>query len=300
MEISIRGHKCVYDWVGEGPDLTLLHSVGLSTREGWRYQIGSLARHFRVLSFDFRGLGQSERGSEPLGVDTFVGDLQALLQALGISQTALMGVSLGGFVAQKFALKHPESVSALVLVSTSSQSNSAKGNAARRERNERIRKDGMAAAADVQVASHFTEEFAGAHPDIMEWYKNHYLANNPDNYIPILEDLCYFDCSGQLGEIRCPTLIVAGDADDTTVAGRGPLDSATRLHSLIPGAEMAVVPGAKHYPQIDNAVFFNARVTGFLEKAAGNERPGNRDPDALRPLVRQLIPAMVDRLGSRE
>ncbi|MDB5794035.1 MAG: Alpha/beta hydrolase fold [Noviherbaspirillum sp.] len=271
MEISIRGHKCVYDLVGEGPTLTLLHSVGLSTRAGWRYQIDALARHFRVLSFDFRGLGQSERGSEPLGVATFVRDLEALLQALGISRTALMGISLGGFVAQSFALDHPDLVSALVLVSTSSQSNSPQGNAKRRERNERIRTHGMAVAADVQVDSHFSKDFAAANPDIMAWYKNHYLSNDPDSYIPILEDLCYFDTSARLGAIRCPTLVVAGDADDTTVAGRGPLDSASRLHQLIPGAEFAVVSGAKHYPQIDSVDTFNARIIAFLKGALVKE-----------------------------
>jgi hypothetical protein len=52
VEITIREHKCVYDRMGEGPHLTLLHSVGLSTREGWRNQLGPLARHFRVLGYD--------------------------------------------------------------------------------------------------------------------------------------------------------------------------------------------------------------------------------------------------------
>lgn len=71
MDIDIRGHRCSYDRVGTGPDLILLHSVGLSTHEGWRYQIDALSRHFRVLSFDFRGLGRSGRGTETLGVATW-------------------------------------------------------------------------------------------------------------------------------------------------------------------------------------------------------------------------------------
>jgi len=266
VEIAIRGHRCVYDQVGSGPDLVLLHSVGLSTREGWREQTEALARHFRVLTFDFRGLGQSERGAGPLGVATFVADLEALLQSLDIKRTALMGVSLGGFVAQAFALRRPEMVLALVLVSTTCRIFA--GNAQRRaERNQSIRASGMAAAADHQIASHFPPEFAAAHPDTMDWYQRHYLANDPESYIAIMDDLGRFDTCGRLKDIRCPTLIVAGDQDATSVAGRKPLDSATALNEGIAGSELFVIQGANHYPQLDHAAAFNARTILFLQKA---------------------------------
>ncbi|MDB5794393.1 MAG: Alpha/beta hydrolase fold [Noviherbaspirillum sp.] len=272
MEITIRGHKCVYDWIGEGPHLTLLHSVGLSTREGWRNQIEPLSRHFKVLSYDFRGLGQSETGTEPVGIETFTRDLEALLQALGVKRTALMGVSLGGMVSQTFAIKHPEVVSALVLTSTACQLVS--GSAERlRARNERIKQNGMAVAADPQLISHFTKEFGEANPDVLAWYKSHYMANDPDNYMAIMEDNCRFDISTQVAAIRAPTLIVAGALDDTSVAGKAPLDSAKQLNRLIPGSELLVVPGAKHYPQIDQAEFVTERVLDFLKNALANEPP---------------------------
>lgn len=263
LDIEIRGHRCVYDVTGEGPWLTLLHSVGLSTREGWRNQIEPFARRFKVLSFDFRGLGESGRGVEPLGVETFARDVEALLGHLSITRTALMGVSLGGFVAQSLALRRPDLVSALVLVSTAAKI--FEGHAGRREaRNRDIRQSGMQAAAAHQLASHFPEDFAAAHPDVMAWYERHYLANDPESYIAIMEDLGRFDSTARLGAIRCPVLIVAGDRDNTSVAGRQPLDSASRLLELIPDAELAVIAGAHHYPQIDHADDFNARVLQFL------------------------------------
>jgi 3-oxoadipate enol-lactonase len=272
VEITIRGHKCVYDWIGEGPHLTLLHSVGLSTREGWRNQVGPLSRHFRVLSYDFRGLGQSDTGTGPVGIEPFTRDLEALLQALGVTRTALMGVSLGGMVAQTFAIKHPDIVSALVLTSTACQL--VPGSTERlRARNERITKQGMAVAADPQLVSHFTREFGAANPDILAWYKSHYLANNPENYMAIMEDNCRFDISGQVSAIRAPTLIVAGELDDTSVAGKAPLDSAKQLNRLIAGSELLAVPGAKHYPQIDQAEFVTERVQRFLQKTLANEPP---------------------------
>lgn len=220
-----------------------------------------------MLSYDFRGLGESERGSEPLGVDTFVRDLEELLRQLGIARTALMGVSLGGFVAQEFALRNPGAMSSLVLVSTASRIHA--GHAARRaERNQKIRMGGMSAAADHQLDSHFPAAFANASPDVMAWYRRHYLANDPMNYIEIMDDLGRFDSSARLATIACPTLVVAGGDDASSVAGREPLDSARTLNRLIAGSELAVIPGAFHYPQIDHADVFNARVLEFLTRTA--------------------------------
>lgn len=268
MRISIRGHTCTYERIGAGPDLVLLHSVGLSTRQGWRHQIPLLAEQFTVLAYDFRGLGQSERGGGALGVDTFVRDLEELLRQLDIVRATLMGVSLGGFVAQEFAIRHPDMVSTLVLVSTTSRIY--EGHAARRmARNEAIRQAGMAAAAAHQLDSHFPADFTRAHPDVLAWYRSHYLANDPASYIAIMDDLGRFDSRARLAAIRCPTLIVAGGDDASSVAGREPLDSARTLNRLIAGSELAVIEGAYHYPQIDHAEAFNACVLDFLAHAAG-------------------------------
>jgi len=265
MKIMLGDFQCAYDRVGEGADLTLLHSVGLSTREGWRYQIPALAKHFRVLSFDFRGLGQSEQGLRPSRVDTFVHDLENLLAELKISQTVVMGISLGGFVAQAFALQRSEAVSALVLVSTTC-GHLAMNAPSRNDRISRVRKLGMAAAADQQLEKQFAPEFAATHPDVIEWYKGHYLANDPLVYADVLEDLGRVSFCDRLHEIRCPTLIVAGDSDKSVVAGQGPLDSPTKLKNLIADSNLAIIPDAKHYPQIDHADVFNAVVLDFLRR----------------------------------
>jgi 3-oxoadipate enol-lactonase len=266
MQAQIRDHRCVYDLAGAGPNLTLLHSVGLSTRDGWRAQSPFFAKSHRVLSYDFRGLGESERGAEPLGVDTYVADLKALLDQLGHAPTALMGVSLGGFVAQKFALTYPEMVSALVLVSTTCRINPA-NEARRQERNQRIRASGMTIAVEHQIASHFPPEFLRLHPEISDWYRGHYVANDPESYIEIMQDLGHFDLYAAIEQIKCPTLIVAGDLDQTSVAGQAPLESARLLNARIEGSKLAVIAGANHYPHIDHAAEFNRVVRDFMSHA---------------------------------
>ena len=261
--IRIDGHDCVYEVKGAGPDLTLLHSVGLSTREGWRYQRDVLAERFRVLAYDFRGLGESSRGAGPVGVDRFVRDLGLLLSSLHISRTALMGVSLGGFVAQKFAARNPSAVSALVLVSTAPKI-FAGYEQRRAERNAKIRAGGMAAAAGHQLESHFPTDFAAANPDVMDWYRAHYLSNDPQTYIEVMEDLGRYDSTGDLGSISCPTLIIGGEADHSSVAGSVPLESVRALNVAIAGSSLVTIPGAFHYPHIDHAAEFNTAVSAFL------------------------------------
>lgn len=259
----IRGAECVYEVAGSGPPIVLIHSIGLSTREGWRNQVPVLARTHTVVTYDIRGLGQSEAGSEPLGVETFASDLTALMDHLGIPEATIMGVSLGGFIAQAAALSAPDRVTALVLVSTACRI--AAGNTgARAERNARIRAHGMAAAAGPQLESHFSDGFRAAHPKVMEWYRSHYCANDPEAYIAIMEDLGRFDFCERLAAIRCPTLVVAGAEDTGAVAGREPLESARVLTDRIPAARLEIIEGAHHYPQIEQADAFNRAVTGFL------------------------------------
>ena len=265
--INIDGHTCAFELKGAGPALVLLHSVGLSTREGWRYQRDFLAERFRVLTYDFRGLGESTRGEGAIGVERFVRDLEMLFAALGIERTALMGVSLGGFVAQKFAARRSGAVTTLVLVSTAQKIFA--GHARRRaERNEKIREGGMAAAAGHQLESHFPSDFAAANPDVMEWYRTHYLNNDPETYIEIMDDLGCYDSTMDLASITSPTLIVAGEADHSSVAGSVPLESARALNAGIAGSRLVTIPGAFHYPQIDHAAEFNEAVMSFLQKHA--------------------------------
>jgi 3-oxoadipate enol-lactonase len=263
----IRGADCVYEVTGTGAPLVLIHSIGLSTRQGWRAQVPVLARSHRVVTYDIRGLGESAAGEERLSIATFAADLAALMDHLGIERAALMGVSLGGFIAQAFTLASPERVSALVLVSTACRI--AAGNTgARADRNARIRAEGMAVAAGPQLESHFAQPFRATHPEVMDWYQGHYCANDPTHYTAIMEDLGTFDCCDGLGAIGCPTLVVAGAEDAGAVAGRVPLESAQTLRARIPGARLEIIEGAHHYPQIEQAEAFNRAVLAFLDGPA--------------------------------
>ena len=87
-------------------------------------------------------------------------------------------------------------------------------------------------------------------------------------YIEIMEDLGRFDTTGALHRISCPTLLVAGEADHSSVAGSAPLESARMLHAGIAGSKLVTIPGAFHYPHIDHAPEFNAAAMQFLQTHA--------------------------------
>jgi 3-oxoadipate enol-lactonase len=266
--VSIRGADCVYEVQGTGPPLVLIHSVGLSTREGWRAQAPVLAQTHRVLRYDIRGLGESDAGDQALGVDTFAQDLGALMDHLEIDRAVIMGVSLGGFIAQAFTCAYPERVSALVLTSTGCRID-AGNSGARAERNAAIRAGGMAVAAGRQLDNHFSDEFRTENPDVMDWYREHYCANDPESYIAIMEDLGRFDCCEAIGAVGCPTLIIAGAEDTGPVAGAVPGENARILEQKIPGARLEFITGAHHYPQIEQPDAFNRVVTAFLATLEG-------------------------------
>ncbi len=266
MDINIGDTHLVGDITGpeNGPALVLLHSIGLSTREGWREQVNALVgAGWRVIRFDFRGLGESPKGTRAPSVACFAADTVALLDALGIDRAVFMGVSLGGFVAQALALDHPGRVRALVLVSTTCRIR-AGNSGARAERNHRILADGMAVAAGPQIDSHFPAAYRVARPDVMDWYRSHYLANDPATYVAVMEDLGRFDSSARLGEIACPALVIAGGEDTSNVAGPVPGAAARELAAAIPGARAEVIDGAHHYPHLDHAEEFNERIGRFL------------------------------------
>ena len=102
---------------GDGPWVTFIHGIG-SAIEGWDGIVAELSDRFRCLRYDLRGHGESPLPPLPYGLDEYVADLAALLDRRDVPATHLVGHSLGGMIAQGYALRHPERVGKIVLVST--------------------------------------------------------------------------------------------------------------------------------------------------------------------------------------
>ena len=117
-KISVNGFRLYYEIEGDGEPVVLIPGFAAG-RETWVRQTPSLSRNFRVITFDPRGVSESDKPDGPQSISLLADDLAHLLRALGISRAHIVGASFGGFVAQEFALRYPWMISKLVLCCTS-------------------------------------------------------------------------------------------------------------------------------------------------------------------------------------
>lgn len=115
--IKVNGIDMYYEIHGSGEPLVLIEGLGYATWM-WYEQIEVLSKHFKVIVFDNRGVGKTEMPDEEYTIELFAADTAELLDALEIKKAHILGVSMGGYVAQEFALRYPEYVDKLILCST--------------------------------------------------------------------------------------------------------------------------------------------------------------------------------------
>jgi len=252
---TIGSARIFYEIEGEGPTVCLLHPVGLDSG-CWGAQVAPLAPRFRVLRVDLRGHGRSDTPSPPYSLSDFGADIHTLLRQLRVAPAHVVGLSLGGMVAQVLALEHPEDVRSLVLADT----NSTLGPEARRamaERGEAARRGGMASILDSTLSRWFTPGFMES--EIVAETRKRLLADNVEGWAAAWRAISELDTEPRLGEIRVPTLVIIGENDLSV-----PVSRARAMADRIPGAAFHVVPGAPHMAPLERPDLFNPPLLAFL------------------------------------
>jgi len=173
----INGIDHYYNLYGSGPPFVLVHSLGMD-QTMWDLQIPLLAQEFQVILYDLRGHGQSESPDFPYSLDLFADDLYQLLFHLGLKSARILGFSLGGRIALKFALKYPQATQALILADTQSE-------APEEDRTqilstaELARKEGMEKAAEVFFSRPLFRGLAAANPERFQREKARFAQTSP-------------------------------------------------------------------------------------------------------------------------
>lgn len=231
-----------YEVAGSGPEwLVLLHEIG-GTLESWRAVISGLAQRYRVLAYDQRGCGQSDRIVGPFSLDTQIDDLHEVLGALGAPMPChVAGVALGAALAVRYAARHPRNVRSLVLACP------APGVSADRiryleERAAAVERDGMAATVENSLSNSYPLEVIRDRA-IYEAYRARFLANDPKSYAAINRAFAQFDVTGELGAMRCPALVLGGQHDRLR-----PPAFARGVADRIPGVHYAVIDSGHVMP----------------------------------------------------
>lgn len=273
-EVEVRGARLHYQVRGEsGPWVVLVHGA-LVHSGSWADQVPVLSANHRVVTFDIRGYGHSAAIDGHFSISAAADDLQALLGHLGIESTAVVGFSMGGFIAQELALRAPELVRSLVLVSTAARVG---GDAAAvfRERASVIERDGLDAEREQHVPRAFSNAFRTAHPDALRRYAEEVVSNDPAVVAATFRALADFDAHERLGEVVAPTLIVAGAQDPAL----GP-DAARELAAAIAGATVEVLPDVGHTLHLETPERFARLVIEFLDAAGPGAPSGARKEQA--------------------
>jgi 3-oxoadipate enol-lactonase len=260
MQVTVNGIDThyVFDDRSGGPALAFVHQLG-GDLSVW----DTLAGHFRhrhsVLRYDVRGHGASAVASEPFGFAQLAADLAALFDANGIGEANVVGVSMGGMIAQQFALDYPSRVITLTLCDTASHTPK-EARATWNERAATVRRDGLAALADATMARWFTADFRHAHPQTVERICDVLLRTPSEGYAMACEALRDFDVEARLAELRVPTLAIAGRHDVGT-----PSAVTQALARAIEGSHFVVLDAA-HLAPVEESHRFTALLETFLKQ----------------------------------
>ena len=225
----------------------------------WDAQAAALARDFRVLRYDLRGHGGSESTAGDYSIGLLVQDLLDLLNHLKIQKTSLVGLGLGGAIAQAFAIEHPGRVDKLVPCCC--RARMVPDFAAMWHKlRETVRQKGLEAIVEPTVQRWFPEEFKAAHPEVLEKIRRMIRGTTQEGYLGVTAAFLGLNVEDQLGSIQAPALYVSGANDHLG----GPPALMENLSSKVRSARHVSVPGAAHIANIQNPEGFNQVLREFL------------------------------------
>jgi len=243
---------------GQGKSLVLCHALA-TRQELWDRQRAALSRKFSIVSFDLRGHGESSPpGNGDYSFESQAADVIALMDHLDISSAALVGISVGGEVAQVTAARHPHRFERLMLSSTACHTGPARASTWESRIQEAERR-GMTGIASATVSRWFSESFASENAEVMEWCRQCVASTNLESYVGLARVIQAMDLRPMLGAISCPTMVLCGDQDHNT----GPKTAQVLAH-LIPDSQLAIFEGSGHFPNIEAAEHFNRTIEKFV------------------------------------
>src|SRR5260370_6958862 len=261
-----QGTKIYWDEEGKGDPLLLIMGLGYPSIAWYRTR-PVLAKEFRTIEVENRGIGQTEMPLGPYPIPLMASDAAAVLDAAGVESAHVFGISMGGMIAQEFALQYPKRVRSLVLGCTAAggptavraeveatQMLLARGNMTRED----------AARASIPFiydpgtpANLIAEDIDKRRP----WFPH------PDAYNAQLQGILAWEAYSRLGNISVPTLVIHGEGDRLVPPGNGKL-----IAEKIPGAKLVMIPHASHIFTTDQPQAAHQAITEFLEKTAGVSR----------------------------
>ena len=261
MKATINNVQLAYDDHGVGLPVIFLHAFPLNRRM-WAGELMALLGEgrYRLVALDWRGFGESEITNGISSMELFAGDVAGLMDALGIQNAILCGLSMGGYAAFAFLRKYPQRVAGLILADTRPGADTPEAQANRENVAQIAETQGTGAIADLQVPRLISEYTHRHHPEVEARVRQLIDEATPQGIAAASRGMARrADSTELLGGITCPTLVIVGE-QDALIPPVVTQDYASR----IPGAQFAVIPQAGHLSSLEQPEAFLQAIGGFL------------------------------------
>ncbi len=295
---KVNGINMAYDVSGKGEPLVLIMGLG-GTRGSWVFQKRAFSKHFKVITFDSRGMGKSDKPSEPFTMKTMADDTIGLMNHLGIDKAHVLGISHGGRVAQEVAINYPDRVNKLVLASTNTGAEGiddlppevliAFGSKERSGQSDIIyagMKKCTICQAKLQGKALWEHMWAAHRPRMLEWARKNIdfgkiisLGFNKrlsrmfilplallqlklggiDSHVKLIEATVGNTTLDRLHLIKAPTLVILGSEDQFC-----PPRTTEAIATRIPHTKLVKIEGGSHNILVEMKSRFNKEVLDFL------------------------------------
>ena len=236
------------------PVVVMIHGLGGSLSV-WDGVAARLPRH-RLLRMDLRGHGQSDVPAAPYAMGTLIRDVERLIDHFALKETVLLGVSLGGLIAQGLAVKRMDLVRGLVLSNTAARIGTA---AQWQARIATVRDHGLAALTDATMERWMGRTWRDN--PAMPVMRQDFLNTDPQGWMGGAAAIAGTDFYETTATLRLPTLAIAGANDGST-----PPDLVRETAELIPGARFQLIRGAGHLPMVEKPADYAAILSTFLDE----------------------------------
>jgi 3-oxoadipate enol-lactonase len=266
-----------YEEHGSGDPLLLIMGLGADST-AWLFQVPEFSKRYRTITFDNRGVGRSAKPPGPYSIHQMADDAAALLDVLGIARTHVVGVSMGGMIAQELALRHPRRVRGLVLACTYPEPDAD----VERQRQFSVQQFGgkITAGGEMQLDLNALDPMRFFQHILPTVFNPEFIERELPKLMPLLTSALQYGFSfeallGQvaavmshratdrLHQIKSPTLVITGDADRLVPPANSDL-----LAKHIPGAKLVKIGGGSHGFNFETPDVFNREVLNFLTTIA--------------------------------
>ena len=257
-KLQLNSIEHYYEVTGKGEPLLLIHGLGSSTQD-WEFQVSHFSTNYKVVSYDVRGHGQTDKPTDPYSIPMFAEDAIELVKALKLDTVHVAGISMGGAIAYQMAVDVPALVKSLTVINFTPEllieTFADKKNLWTRQLIVRLL--GMRKMGEVLGERLFPKT---EHADIREQFADRWANNDKRAYLNAMNALVNWSVADRLDEIQCPVLVIASDEDYSPVS-----DKEVYMDRM-KKAELVVIQDARHAVTAEKPDEFNKVLEKFLKQ----------------------------------